>query len=175
LADVLRQPGRGSVFPRFADHRENVARLRVAWTYRTGALDVNTPLNQKAAFETTPILAAGRLFFTTPYDHVVALDPASGAKLWEFDAKLDLTHGYSEVTSRGVAAWADPKARPGEACALRIFPGTLDGRLIALDGASGHRVAASGPAAKTTSRVAWPCAIPATTRSPRRRPSPATS
>lgn len=118
-------------------NRENVAQLQVAWTYRTGALDVQTELNHKAAFENTPILVDGRLFVSTPYDHVIALEPASGKKIWEFDPKLDLTHGYSEVTSRGVSAWRDASAKSGALCALRIFIGTLDARLIALDGHTG--------------------------------------
>ena len=118
-------------------NRDNVAQLKVAWTYRTGALDVQRELNEKAAFEATPILVEGKLFLSTPYDHVIALDPRSGAKAWEFDPKLDLSHGYSEVTSRGVSAWRDPGARLVPACALRIFIGTLDARLIALDGQTG--------------------------------------
>jgi quinoprotein glucose dehydrogenase len=118
-------------------NRENVAQLKLAWTYRTGAMDVDTELNHKAAFEATPILVDGKLFLGTPYDHVIALNPVSGEKMWEFDPKLDLTHGYSEVTSRGVSAWRDPAAKPGAPCRLRIFIGTLDARLIALDGAMG--------------------------------------
>jgi quinoprotein glucose dehydrogenase len=118
-------------------NRDNVAQLQLAWTYRTGAMDVQTDLNHKAAFEATPILVDGKLFLSTPYDHVIALDPVSGKKIWEFDPKLDLTHGYSEVTSRGVSAWRDASAKPGALCALRIFIGTLDARLIALDGQTG--------------------------------------
>jgi len=119
--------------------RENVTRLKVAWTYRTEALAVQTDLNQKAAFEATPILVDGMLYLSTPYDHVIALNPKSGTKAWEFFPKLDLRHGYSEVTSRGVAAWKDVKLKSGAACALRIFVGTLDARLITLDGKTGER------------------------------------
>jgi quinoprotein glucose dehydrogenase len=125
-------------------NRENVAQLKVAWTYRTGALDVQTDLNHKATFENTPILADGRLFVSTPYDHVIALDPVSGKKIWEFDPKLDLTHGYSEVTSRGVSAWRDRSASPGQPCGLRIFIGTIDARLIGLDGQTGKPCADFG-------------------------------
>src|SRR5882672_4623082 len=117
--------------------RTNVAQLQVAWTYRTGALAVKTDNNRKAAFEATPILVAGRLYLTTPYDHVIALDPTSGAKLWEYDPGLDLSRNFSEVTSRGVAAWRDTSAPPSQRCALRILVGTLDARLLALDGDSG--------------------------------------
>jgi len=119
--------------------RENVTRLKVAWTYRTEALAVQTDLNQKAAFEATPILVDGMLYLSTPYDHVIALNPKSGTKAWEFFPNLDLMHGYSEVTSRGVAAWKDVKLKSGAACALRIFVGTLDARLITLDGKTGER------------------------------------
>jgi quinoprotein glucose dehydrogenase len=125
--------------------RGNIGHLRVAWTYRTGAIEVPRELNQKAAFEATPILVDGKLFLSTPYDHVIALNPASGSRLWEFDPQLDLSHGYSEVTSRGVSAWRDDRARKaGLACALRIFVGTLDARLIALDGQTGKPCADFG-------------------------------
>ncbi len=115
----------------------NVAQLQVAWTYRTGAFPHDADLDHEAAFEATPILVDGKLFLSTPYDKVIALNPQTGAKLWEYDPKLDLSHGYSEVSSRGVSAWRDATAKPGQACALRIFIGTLDARLIALDGATG--------------------------------------
>ncbi len=117
--------------------RGNVAQLRVAWTYRTGALPFDEELDKKAAFEATPILVEGKLFLSTPYDHVIALNAVSGVKIWEFDPKLEHPYGFSEVTSRGVSAWRDPAAKTGKACALRIFIGTLDARLIALDGETG--------------------------------------
>jgi quinoprotein glucose dehydrogenase len=92
-------------------NRENLTRLKVAWTYRTEALAVQTDLNHKAAFEATPILVDGMLYLSTPYDHVIALDPKSGTKAWEFFPKLDLMHGYSEVTSRGVSRGATRRPR----------------------------------------------------------------
>src|SRR5437879_3945450 len=117
--------------------RSNVAQLKAAWTYRTGALPHDTELDKKAAFETTPILVDGKLFLSTPYDHVIALNPETGAKLWEFAPILELPYGASEVTSRGVSAWREKSAKAGQPCALRIFIGTLDARLIALDGETG--------------------------------------
>jgi len=124
--------------------RGNVAQLKVAWTYRTGALPHDEELDKKAAFEATPILVDGKLFLSTPYDHVIALNAESGAKVWEFDPKLELPYGSSEVTSRGVSAWRDSSAKAGKACAVRIFIGTLDARLIALDGATGKPCADFG-------------------------------
>jgi len=117
--------------------RENVTQLTVAWTYRTGALSVKTDMVRKAASETTPILVEGKLLLTTQYNHVIALDPEEGTRLWEYEPKVNLQREYSEVTSRGVSAWLDPESKKGNACRLRTFLGTLDGRLIALDGETG--------------------------------------
>lgn len=125
-------------------NRTNVNELKAAWTYRTGANNVHTELIRKAAFEATPILADGKLFLSTPYDHVVALDPGTGAKLWEYDPGVNLDRNYSEVTSRGVSAWRGEREKPGAPCSLRIFIGTLDARLIALDGEAGKPCADFG-------------------------------
>jgi len=118
--------------------RGNVNRLKVAWTYRTGANDTPTNLSHKAAFEATPILVDGKLFLTTPYDRVIALDPGTGTMLWEYEPGVNLSKNYSEVTSRGVSAWHDASGK------LRIFLGTLDARLIALDGETGKPCADFG-------------------------------
>ena len=151
------QPDVGSQWPHYGNDaggaryspaaqidRSNVAQLQVAWTFRTRALGHSAPLDRKAAFEATPILVEGRLFLSTPYNHVIALDPRTGARLWEFDGALDRSHGYSEVTSRGVAAWRDAAAAPGAPCRTRILMGTLDARLIALDADTGAPCPAFG-------------------------------
>jgi quinoprotein glucose dehydrogenase len=75
---------------------------------------------------------------------VIALDPASGQELWRYDSQMERGRRYAEATSRGVAAWQDPDGDSAAPCALRIFIGTLDGRLIALDGASGQPCADFG-------------------------------
>jgi quinoprotein glucose dehydrogenase len=125
-------------------NRSNVSSLKVAWTYRTGANDKPTKLKRKAAFESTPILVAGKLLLTTPYDHVIALEPEIGAKLWEYDPGVNLDQNFSEVSSRGVSAWQDPHGKSGAPCSLRIFIGSLDARLIALDGETGKPCADFG-------------------------------
>jgi len=126
-------------------NRDNVTQLKMAWTYRTGALDqVGDNLKRNAAFEATPILVDGQLYLSTPFDHVIALEPETGKKIWEYDPKLDASHGFSETTSRGVSAWKDSGAKTGQPCRLRIFIGTLDARLIALDGETGRPCADFG-------------------------------
>ena len=75
---------------------------------------------------------------------MIALEPETGKKIWEYDPKLDASHGFSEVTSRGVSAWKDSAAKAGQPCGLRIFIGTLDARLIALDSETGKPCADFG-------------------------------
>jgi quinoprotein glucose dehydrogenase len=137
-------PGGSRYSPAAQINRDNVAQLKVTWSYRTGALDQVGDLKRNAAFEATPILVDGKLYLSTPFDHVIALEPEAGKKIWEYDPKLDTSHGFSEVTSRGVSAWKDSAAKPGQPCGLRIFVGTLDARLIALDGATGKPCADFG-------------------------------
>ncbi len=126
--------------------RANVASLHVAWTYHTHALDTPSGLDETAAFEATPILVGGLLFLTTPFNRVIALDPATGTEIWSYDPKLDRSRGRSEVTSRGVAAWTDARAPERAPCKLRVFEGTIDARLIALDGKTGALCADFGAA-----------------------------
>ncbi len=122
----------------------NVVRLQVAWTYRTGELGQDARDGHKLTFEATPIHFDGRLYLATAFGRVIALNPRTGTDVWTFDPGVDRGKGYSEVTSRGVSAWRDPGAAPDAACAARIFVGTIDARLIALDAVTGQPCADFG-------------------------------
>ena len=117
----------------------NVARLRLAWVYRTGDL-----LRSTGRFEATPLLLEGVLYLSTPLGRVSALDPASGAERWTYDPRVDLTRDYGDLANRGVSAWRDLRVRVGSACRTRIYVATVDARLIALDGTSGKPCAGFG-------------------------------
>lgn len=116
---------------------DNVDELEIAWTYRTGDLGEDMPSGHRMAVEATPILVDGVLYLSTPYGQVHAVDAASGEGIWRFDVRLPRDRHYSENTSRGVSYWRDPEASADALCARRIFAGTLDGRLIALDAPTG--------------------------------------
>ena len=138
MAELWQRCGRHALF-RCAANRPQQRGSAASWPGRIARarMQQQTELVRKAAFEATPILVENKLFLSTPYNHVIALNPQDGHKLWEYDPHVDLSKNYSEVSSRGVSAWRDPKAKPGQPCRLRIFMGTLDGRLIALDGETG--------------------------------------
>ena len=118
-------------------NRGNVARLAPAWTYRTGELGAGFASAGQLTFEATPVLAFGRLYLETATNVVIALDPESGHERWRFDPHIDRTRRYAEASARGVSAWAASDGANG-VCRRRIYTGTLDARLLALDAETGQ-------------------------------------
>jgi quinoprotein glucose dehydrogenase len=120
--------------------KSNVRSLHPAWTFHTHALDdVTRSRSDEGSFETTPVLFHDTLYLTSPFDVVFALDPATGRERWHHDPHLaPLLTKDGSVTSRGVATWEGPAATPPSECRRRIFLGTLDARLLALDADSGQ-------------------------------------
>jgi quinoprotein glucose dehydrogenase len=119
-------------------NRENVSKLKVAWVYHTGDISDGKDGRKRSGFETTPILVDGRLFLTTPFNRVIALDPTTGKQLWAYDPKIDQSLDYGDgLINRGAATWLDPSRVANEVCKRRIFESTLDARLIALDAVTG--------------------------------------
>jgi quinoprotein glucose dehydrogenase len=121
--------------------RTNVADLEVAWTYSTGELQRRGPaMITNSSTQTTPILVDGSLVFCTPFNRIVALDPATGRERWVHDAEVAPDHAipYS-YNCRGVSQWRDPRAPGGAVCATRIFMGTVDSRVVAVDSRTGRR------------------------------------
>jgi quinoprotein glucose dehydrogenase len=114
-------------------NRENVAQLKVAWTFHTGDISDGKGRSKRSGFETTPLVIGGTLYLTTPFNRVIALDPETGMKRWEHDPKIEMSWDYGDgLINRGVATWCDPHSGR-----RRIFEATLDARLIALDARTG--------------------------------------
>ena len=122
--------------------RDNVEQLEEVWRYRTGELGQGH--REPFAFQANPILVEGRLYLPTGSAIVIALDPATGKEIWRYDPKIDRSKPHDEIANRGVTSWIDPSATIASPCRHRIFVGTLDARLIALDGASGKPCADFG-------------------------------
>src|ERR1700678_2812258 len=119
-------------------NRENVSRLKVAWIFHTGDVSDGSRDRKRSGFETTPILVDGTLYFTTPFNRVIALDPETGKQRWAYDPKIDLTLDYGDgLVNRGVATWLDPMRPAGQPCRPRIYEATLDARLVSLDATTG--------------------------------------
>ncbi len=117
----------------------NVGNLVRAWEFRTGDLQARPPaLMARTKSEATPLFVEDSLVFCTPFNEVIALDPGSGAQKWRYDPKLDPgQRPGNRYVCRGVAYWVDDQAAEGAACRSRIFMGTNDARVIALDARTG--------------------------------------
>jgi len=103
------------------DH--NAASLGLAWY-----VDLDTDRGQEA----TPLVVDGVMYFTSAWSKVFAVNAASGQRLWSYDPKVPKEWGANaccDVVNRGVAIWQG-----------KVYLGTLDGRLIALDADSGKPV-----------------------------------
>jgi quinohemoprotein ethanol dehydrogenase len=109
--------------PLRAINDQSAGRLGLAWYF-----DLDTHRGQEA----TPIVVDGVMYFSTAWSKVFALNAATGARLWSYDPKVPPQWGANaccDVVNRGVAVWQG-----------KIYIGTLDGRLIALDAATGRMV-----------------------------------
>lgn len=98
----------------------NVSQLRLAWRYRTGVAQ---------PFEASPIVIGDVMYVSLPLNHVVALDARTGAKRWQYTHAFAKTVHCCGPVNRGVAV-ADG----------RVYMGTLDAKLIALNADTGARV-----------------------------------
>lgn len=101
-------------------NKDNVKNLGLAWV---------TSLDSKRGLEATPLIADGVMYFTGVWSKVYALDAATGIKLWEYDPKVPPRTAERlccDIVNRGVAMYKG-----------KIYSGTLDGRLIAINAATG--------------------------------------
>src|SRR5215467_1798338 len=133
ILNADREPGNWMTYGRTYDEQhfsplrqineQNVGQLGLAWHY-----DLDTRRGQEA----TPIVVDGVMYFSSAWSKVFALDAVTGRLLWSYDPKVPgswAVNACCDVVNRGVAAWQG-----------KIFLATLDGRLIALDAATGKVV-----------------------------------
>lgn len=123
--------------------RDNVEHLELAWSYRTGHVARLPERKVAAGFHVTPILvpkeAGQSLVFCTPYNRIIALNPATGDERWAFDPELEIGPFGTRFNCRGISYWADTRAPEDAVCTHRIFMGTEDLRLFSVDARSGER------------------------------------
>jgi len=100
---------------------DNVSQLGLAWYAN---------LSERGQWQSTPVVADGRIYVTTPWSKVYAFDAQSGKQLWKYDPKvpreLAATSLCCNNSNRGVAYWKG-----------KVILGTLDGRLVAIDAKKG--------------------------------------
>jgi len=110
----------------------NVSKLKLAWQYGIdpAAASLNPATQMLPPTEAVPIVVNGILYAPTTARTFVALEGDTGREVWKHDL------GSARAPTRGVTYWAGDAQNPA-----RILAGTSDGRLIALDAASGRLIA----------------------------------
>ncbi|WP_289138386.1 PQQ-dependent dehydrogenase, methanol/ethanol family [uncultured Pseudomonas sp.] len=101
----------------------NVGQLGMAWT---------TKLDIDSGTEATPLVVDGVMYTTGAFSIVYAINAATGELLWKYDPKVpaeNLGQGCCGPVNRGVAVWQG-----------KVYVGSFDGRLIALDAGTGQPV-----------------------------------
>jgi quinoprotein glucose dehydrogenase len=131
----------------------NVASLDVAWEWKTGEENLAQFGTRPGNFQATPLMIDDVLYFSTPYNRVIALNADTGAEIWTFDPKayeLGQPPNGTGLVHRGVAAWRD-------AGKLRIFINSR-AKLICLDAATGKPVDTFGDhgVVDLTQGLRWP-------------------
>ena len=104
-------------------NRGNVKQLGLAWF-----ADYDTNLRQDG----TPLYIDGVIYVSTAWSKVYAFDARSGKQLWQYDPKTPgewIRNVCCGIVNRGIAAWNG-----------KIYLGTLDGRLVAVDAHNGKEV-----------------------------------
>ncbi len=95
-------------------------------------LAFSVPLDTNRGQEATPIVVDGTMYFSTAWSKVFAVDAATGEVLWRFDPQVKGSQGAAaccDVVNRGVAVWDG-----------KVFVGTIDARLVALDAGTGAKL-----------------------------------
>jgi PQQ-dependent dehydrogenase (methanol/ethanol family) len=110
--------GQMRYWPSNAINANNVNHLKVKWILQTGVV---------GSFENSPIVENGIMYVTTPYDHVFAVDAATGKQLWHYQQKLGFNIFCCGPNNRGVAVHGNS-----------LILGTLDAHLVALDKRTGQ-------------------------------------
>jgi quinoprotein glucose dehydrogenase len=113
----------------------NVGTLKAVWTAHTGEFAGGRgphPGRQVEGFQTRPVLVGDVLVVTTTTSKVIAIDAETGVERWRVDPFAGRAR-TCESPHRGVALWQTPDASD-----RTIFSGTCDGRLLAIDPATGR-------------------------------------
>ncbi|MFT3691171.1 hypothetical protein [Paenirhodobacter sp.] len=115
--------------------RENVNKLKVAWTFRTGDITGNGAESQN-----TPLQIGNILYPCTPKNKVFALEGDTGRELWKFDPGVTAEDAANWNRCRSLAYYEVPGLADDAPGKKRLYVTTADMRLIALDAVTGKPV-----------------------------------
>ncbi|MFW6413273.1 MAG: pyrroloquinoline quinone-dependent dehydrogenase [Oceanicaulis sp.] len=116
---------------------ETIDDLERAWEYHTGDVSDGSGDLPATVWSATPVYANDTLYLGTPFYRIVALDPATGTERWSYDSESELEAlTQPALKNRGVAYW---DGGGSGRCAKRVYLGTMDAELHAVDADTGER------------------------------------
>lgn len=116
----------------------NVHDLSVAWTVHTGDFSTGKRKLPPTVWSATPLFVNNTVYVSTPFYRVFALNPATGKTKWIFDPHAVLKAlTQPALKNRGVAYWQAETMVPGKACQKRVYIGSMDAKLYAVDADTG--------------------------------------
>ncbi|MBL26167.1 MAG: PQQ-dependent dehydrogenase, methanol/ethanol family [Rhodospirillaceae bacterium] len=102
---------------------ETVGSLGLKWAHK---------LNTDRGVEATPLVVDGIIYATLPWSKIIAVDARSGERLWTYDPEVPGSYAQfacCDVVNRGPALYKG-----------KVYAGTIDGRMVAVDAATGELV-----------------------------------
>lgn len=118
---------------------ENVGSLEKAWEVHTGDVSDGTDGTPPSFFNATPLFVNDTVYIGTPFYRIMALDPGTGQSKWVYDSQSTLKAlTQPGLKTRGVSYWQAANPQPGTACEKRVYLGTMDARIHAVDADTGQ-------------------------------------
>ncbi|MEQ9608061.1 MAG: PQQ-binding-like beta-propeller repeat protein, partial [Kiloniellaceae bacterium] len=117
---------------------QNVGELEKVWETHTGDVSDGSGDTPASVWSATPLFVNDTLYLGTPFYRIFALEPDTGAVKWTYDSKSSLEAlTQPALKNRGVAYWQAETPAAGEPCQKRVYLGTMDAKLHAVDADSG--------------------------------------
>jgi PQQ-dependent dehydrogenase (methanol/ethanol family) len=141
-ADEWLTTGHGYMDQRYSELKQidasNVSKIGLAWYYDTDS--------DRGTVESTPLVSDGVMYATLPWSVVVAIDAATGKEKWRWDPKIPHMNfpvgsaGKPDKTRIGPSVCCGPANRGVAIYDGKVYVGTLDDHLVALDQQTGKVV-----------------------------------
>lgn len=137
-------PGGSQYSPLDQINTQNVKRLKLAWTHRSGDVSDRNSETGATALQAVPINVNNSLYYCTPFNRVFALDADTGQEKWVFDPHTGQDGAEPLIKTprksgicRSVAYWEAASPEPNKPCQKRIFKADIHSNIFAIDADTG--------------------------------------
>jgi quinoprotein glucose dehydrogenase len=124
---------------------QNVATLKKAWEVHTGDVSTGAGAIPMSVWSATPLFVNDTVYVGTPFYNILAIAPDTGEVKWRYNSNARLQAlTQPDMKTRGVAYWEAETPVAGQPCQKRVYIGTMDAKLHAVDADTGKLCADFG-------------------------------